>query len=561
VGSSFLVLPDTSAARPGAAQNTRNPHYHVRRDIDALEDRDFDVLVVGGGIVGAFAAWDAALRGLSVALVERADFAAGASSNSLKFLHGGLRYLQKLELRSMREAVRERSIWLRNAPHLVHPIPVLVPLYGRGLDRPAVMRTALALNDLCSLDRNRGLDPDRRLPSGARLSAAECLELAPDLHATGLLGGVVFHDAQMYSSERLVLEVVQGAVAAGAVVANYVECVAANEVSGRARVRCVDRLTGADLRIRARTVINATGAEVFASAAAAPRPPLCRYSVAVNLMLRDTRLRTAVAVPADPTRGGARRLLAVPWRGRTMIGTAHYALGPDPEEALDPQALAGRFLGEIRSAFAEPPISSDDVVRVHVGLLPLEPGSPPGSLALMRRSRVIEDRSPFVQVVSVKFTTARAVAAAAVDRAVRRSGRGDPRSRTAEERFPHAPATPVSQLIESSKRARPDVPHDVLEHLVRCYGTRADAVMPDRWSDTLRIVPGSPVIRSQFEHALRHEMAVHPGDLVDRRTELGAAGQGTAEALRLAERMINERSPLPGAESIAHAPRGSRPGP
>jgi glycerol-3-phosphate dehydrogenase len=515
VGSSFLVLPDTSAARPGAAQNTRNPHYHVRRDIDALEDRDFDVLVVGGGIVGAFAAWDAALRGLSVALVERADFAAGASSNSLKFLHGGLRYLQKLELRSMREAVRERSIWLRNAPHLVHPIPVLVPLYGRGLDRPAVMRTALALNDLCSLDRNRGLDPDRRLPSGARLSATECLELAPDLHATGLLGGVVFHDAQMYSSERLVLEVVQGAVAAGAVVANYVECVAANEVSGRARVRCVDRLTGADLRIRARTVINATGAEVFASAAAAPRPPLCRYSVAVNLMLRDTRLRTAVAVPADPT----------------------------------------------RSAFAEPPISSDDVVRVHVGLLPLEPGSPPGSLALMRRSRVIEDRSPFVQVVSVKFTTARAVAAAAVDRAVRRSGRGDPRSRTAEERFPHAPATPVSQLIESSKRARPDVPHDVLEHLVRCYGTRADAVMPDRWSDTLRIVPGSPVIRSQFEHALRHEMAVHPGDLVDRRTELGAAGQGTAEALRLAERMINERSPLPGAESIAHAPRGSRPGP
>jgi glycerol-3-phosphate dehydrogenase len=511
----------------------------VIRDLKTLHEREFDVLVIGGGIVGAYAAWDAALRGLSVALVERADFAAGASANSLKFLHGGLRYLQKLELRSMREAVLERSRWLRNAPHLVHPVAVLVPLTGAGIERPALMRAALWLNDLASADRNRDLPPERHLPPGRSLSPDECLQLAPGLDPAGLLGGVVFHDAQMYSAERLVLEVLKGAVAAGATIANYVECVGAEERSGRAVVTCVERVSGAALEIRARTAVNATGSRVFTSPPATARAaPLCRYSVALNLVLEELPLGSAVAVTAPGPDGRGRRLLAVPWRGRTMVGTAHYPLrGAEPHE-LDPAPFADRFLEEVQGIFPRAPITRESVLRVHSGFLPLAPGSREEDLRLMRRGRIVEDRSPFLHAVSVKFTTARALAAAAIDRVSWRLSRGAERSVTAEMPLPHAPSGGVPELVATAARQRPDLPADVVEHLVRSYGTAYTELLPARWNEELRVVPGAPVILTQFEYAVRSEMAVRPEDVVDRRTEIGATGADRGGALRLAERSL-----------------------
>src|ERR1043166_854658 len=161
----------------------------MQRSLDALQSTAFDLLVIGGGILGASVARDAALRGLRVARVERGAGGGGTSSNSLRIIHGGLRYLQHLDLRRMRESIRERSMWLRIAPHLVEPLPVLVPTYGWGLRGKSVLRAALAVNDVIAWDRNRTLAPDRRLPAGRAVSRAECLALVPELTGPGLTGG------------------------------------------------------------------------------------------------------------------------------------------------------------------------------------------------------------------------------------------------------------------------------------------------------------------------------------------------------------------------------------
>ena len=196
----------------------------MKRDIAALADREFDLVVVGAGVYGAATAWDASLRGLSVALIDKGDFGSGTSFNSLKTIHGGLRYLQHADFTRMRESVRERRNLMRIAPHLVHPLPFLVPTYrGSLLKTRTVMRAALFINDLVSWDRNELADRQKHLPAGKALTRDACLEMAPGIERDGLTGGVLWYDAQMYNSDRLTLSFVLSAAKEGAVVANYVE--------------------------------------------------------------------------------------------------------------------------------------------------------------------------------------------------------------------------------------------------------------------------------------------------------------------------------------------------
>ncbi len=168
-------------------------------------------------------AWDATLRGLSVALVDKADFGAATSVNSLKMIHGGLRYLQHADFRRMRASIRERRTLMQIAPHLVAPLPVLLPTYGHGLQGKAVLAAALLLNDVIGWDRNRLCDPQKHIPRGRVISKRACLQQLPGLDPRGLTGGAIFYDAQVHHSERLTLAFLQSAAQAGAQLANYVE--------------------------------------------------------------------------------------------------------------------------------------------------------------------------------------------------------------------------------------------------------------------------------------------------------------------------------------------------
>jgi glycerol-3-phosphate dehydrogenase len=547
----------------------------MKRDLAALTATPFDVLVVGGGVVGACVAWDAALRGLSVALIDKGDFASGTSSNSLKVLHGGLRYLQHLDLHRMRESIRERATWLRIAPHLCHPLPILVPTYRRGLQTRLLLRTATAISDALAWDRNDGLFPERRLPPARAVSRKECLDLVPELERPDLTGGVVFHDAQMYSSERLVLDVVRAAVRAGAIAANYVEFEGSVLERGRIAGGSVrDGMSGDRFTVRARSVVNATGAwipMVAGRSIGRPGAAAMHYSVAVNLMLPSLGHRVAFAIPGgyqEPNavmRFGRRQLFIVPWRERSLVGTGHYPYGGDPARFEPPEADVARFLDEVNSAWPQPSFRIEDIVLVHAGLLPAEAGGSSAGVRLVKHARVVDhsaDGLPgFVSAVSVKFTTARSLAERVVDHVFTLLTRRPPPCRTAVTPLPGAPTCSPDELAATARRRYGDLlDADVLEHLVRAHGVEYEGVlshrdwMPD-WSQ--RVEPSSPVISAQFVHGCREEMAVRAEDLVNRRTELGARGQMSPAALRSASVVLDAerhgpRAPLDG--------RGAPPG-
>lgn len=521
----------------------------MKRAVDGLSSREFDVLVVGGGIVGACVARDAALRGLDVALIDRADFGGGASANCLKIVHGGLRYLQHLDVRRMRASIRERTAWLRIAPHLVEPMPFVLPIYGRGLERRSVYRVALAINDALSWDRNDGLPRERWLPRGRLLAREECVALVPQLDSPALQGGALVYDAQMYSPERLVLEVVLDACGAGAIAANHVECVAPLYRGGRlAGVRVRDRLDGRRHDVRARVVVLAAGAAAPGLVALllgrdVPLPP---FSLAMNLVAPALGPRVGFAVPSP----GGRKLFVAPWRGRTLVGTAHYTYDGDPW-APHAERYVERFLDEVNRSIPGWGLERDDIALVHRGQVPLEPGGgggrrgASGNVAaepvLLRHHRIVDhtaDGAPgLLTVVAEKFTTARRIAEEVVDRVFRKLGRPSPPCVTAEVPLPGAPRSAYA-LLEDAARHYAGLDPELRDALVRTYGRRYVHVLGAPTGDLDR----EALLRREFAFAMRNEMACGPGDLLARRAHLGARGLDDPVAERIARELTSARA-------------------
>jgi glycerol-3-phosphate dehydrogenase len=473
----------------------------MKRDPRALADGTWDVLVIGGGIHGACVAWDAVLRGLTVSLVEKADFASATSANTLKIVHGGLRYLQHGDYRRMRESIGERRALQRIAPPLVHPLPVVVPTSGHGRRGREILHVALALNDLISVDRNAGLDVEHHIPRGRTLSRAECLRLVPGLQAEGLTGAGIFHDAQVHDSERLVLAFLRSATKAGAEVANYAEVTTVRH-DGHALMRVLvsDRVSGERFAIRARAVVNASGPWVDeVLGLARPRPRLgTSFARAFNVVTRRLIATHAVALP---TRDGARLLFVVPWREQSLIGTWYEPHHGRPGDVRITEGDVACLLQAINRAWPGPRLGLDDVRLVHRGLLPVI------GAGLARHGRIVDHAHAgfpaLFTVVGVKYTTARLMAERVVQRIVERLGRSAPRSASAEIALDGTDPTDE----------------------VRAYlGAGEDAGDP------------RAMLRAGVRHAIRTEMAQTLGDVVFRRTALGTAGDPGPDVLGAAAR-------------------------
>ena len=516
----------------------------MKRPADALASTEFDVLVIGGGILGACVARDAALRGLHVALVDRGDWGGETSANSLRIIHGGLRYLQNADVVRVRESIRERSTWLRIAPHLVTPLPVLVPSRGWGGRSRFALGAALAFTDALSSRRNRGVAADREIPAGRVLSRAECLALVPELESRNPTGAILFHDALMYSSERLVLENVMAAVDAGAAAANYVEVVSPVRQNGRlSGVTARDHGDGGGpFEIRARQIVNVAGASAPNLAdilLGRPRPgrPLIVSTLALNLGVDPTGHSVAFAV-SGRTRG--RQLFVVPWRERTLIGTAHVAYDGDPTRFELPGSAVDAFLSDVNEAWPGRAWTHTDVRFVQAGLVPGRVNADGHTVQPDRHRWFVDhaaDGEPsLVTVASVKYTTARRVAEESVNAVCARLRLSAP-CRSAELPLPGAPDGQVSQLLATAEREHAGIAPRVLEHLVRAYGRRYADVIRGAGSDPAWLDPvgaGTPVVYAQFVHAARTEMAQTVDDIVMRRTELGAVGLDTPQARSLA---------------------------
>lgn len=413
----------------------------MRRNLPALSDNTFDLLVVGAGIHGACVAWDACLRGLSVALVDRGDFGAATSANSLGIVHGGLRYLSRGDLPRMRESIRERSVLLRIAPTLVEPLPVLIGTYRRAARSRAALGTALLLNEIVSALRNRGLSPELQIPRGRLVSLATCQALFPWFPPDGLTGGALWHDARMRAPERLTLAFVRSAAERGAVVANYVRMDRLLVREGTAvGIAATDLDGGGRFDIKARSVVVAAGPWTTGltrdtlEQRSRPEPG---QALAVNVLISRPLSSVAVGVEA-----GNRFLFAVPRNDKTVLGT-WYAVA-DSGPSATPEWGQEALVREFNQACPGLELSAADVVACQWGRLPLKRHRRQGAVELAERPRVTDHGSSggvrhLLSVEGVKYTTARSVAQGVVDWVFRDLGKPAPRCETASTRLAQEP--------------------------------------------------------------------------------------------------------------------------
>jgi glycerol-3-phosphate dehydrogenase len=491
--------------------------------VSALAAEPFDVLVVGGGITGAGVALDAATRGYSVALVERADFAIGTSSRSSKLVHGGLRYLQNFDLGLVREALLERQLNVALAPHLVRPLPLVVPAFdGARPDR----LTGIGLNmyDVMSTVRRRGRDDDYWSPARHRLvSGDEVAELLPALAGRGPTGGYLFYDCQT-DDVRLVLTVLAEASRFGAVVANRVEVTGLLQDRG---VCAVDRETGAELEIRADSVVNATG--VWADRL---RPeelhdeaevPVIRPSRGTHIIVPGSRL--PVVAGAIAPAGGGRTIFVLPWLGQTLIGTTDNDYEGDLER-VRPSEEDVEYLLDAVNAFCATSLTAADIAGAYAGVRPLiSTGDPRKSVDISRKAELYETSSGMITITGGKLTTWRRMAKMTVDRIVEREGRDAPC-------VTHQ--VPLGLPVEAAELPRVDgVPEEAYAQLAGRYGHAAHEVLRiagERPELAAPIQPGMPDLLAEAAYAARHEQALTVGDVLLRRTRLAliAAREVTA---------------------------------
>jgi len=507
----------------------------MTRDLDRLGSERFDLLVIGGGIHGLAAAYDAAGRGLRVALVDADDFGGGASFNHQRTVHGGLRALQRASLRRVREGIRERRAFARIAPHYITPFPFITGIYG-GLTRGRLaMKAALRAYDAIGRSRNAGVSQELHLPASRVESRTATMRLFPLVRQEGLRGGAVWYDYQMQQADRLTLAFALGAEAKGAVLANHVDVVALErDAPGRVTgARAVDRIDGRTITIQAEAVLGATGSQAAAVAALAGvrlDVPLVR---AMNVMTSRPAADIGLAAPTST----GRMLTIVGWRGRALAGTGQSeglvpfdARPPDREEVL-------AFITQVNDAFPSFRLQPSEVTLVHHAVVPAEDGS--GRPELKAEPELIahaKDGAPgFYTLIGVKYTTARKAAEDAVTRIGAGLARKPGKSRSASDVLPTAEIADVEAIaIEAARAAGVELPTGLIRHLSAWYGSATGpviALMADRpeWREPLG--PGTQVTGAEIAHAARHEQALRLRDAVLRRTLLGSAGHPGAGAV------------------------------
>src|SRR5919109_400240 len=443
--------------------------------LEALSGERFDVVVVGGGITGAGVALDAASRGYSVALVEKADFASGTSSRSSKLIHGGLRYLQKFDLGLVREALLERSLLVKLAPHLVEPLPLLVPAFdGRRPDR--LMGMGLNMYDAMSWRRGRE-DGEDWSPARHRIvDGTETVELVPALAERRPSAAYLFYDCQT-DDARLVLTILAEAERFGAVCANGCEATGLVERGGHAAGLLVrDTLGGGEFGLRADNVVNATGVwadrlrpdELYGE----EEVPRIRPSRGSHMTLASDALPVdaGVIVPA----GGGRNIFVLPWLGRTLVGTTDN----DYEGSLEhvpPGDDDIAYLLDAVNAFFGTALTVDDLTGAYAGVRPLiSTGDPKKSVDISRKAELYETSSGLVTITGGKLTTWRRMAKQVVDRMVERQGREAP-CRTAE--IPLGMPAAEDDLELPSGLPEDDLPQGWRELLAFRYGHAARDVL------------------------------------------------------------------------------------
>ncbi|MDT7588064.1 MAG: glycerol-3-phosphate dehydrogenase [Pseudonocardiales bacterium] len=499
-----------------------------------LAGQHFDVLVIGGGVVGSGTALDAATRGLRVALVEARDLAAGTSSRSSKLFHGGLRYLEQLEFGLVHEALRERELMLtRLAPHLVKPVSFLYPLHGRFWERPYVT-AGLTLYDVMA--------GGRAVPRQKHLTRSGALRMAPALRPDSLIGAVRYYDAQA-DDARHTMTVARTAAHYGAVVRNSTQVIGflreADRVSG---VRVKDTENGEEAVISASVVINCTGVwtDELQQLAGGRGRFRVRASKGVHILVPRDRIVSDTGIILRTEKSV---LFIIPWGSHWLIGTT------DTDWHLDlahPAATRGDidYILEHTNKVLVTPLTHDDIEGVYAGLRPLLAGESEQTSKLSREHAVARVAPGLVAIAGGKYTTYRVMAADAVDAAAVDIPRRVAPSIT--DKVPLIGADGYHALVNQAEQiaARYGLhPHRVT-HLLNRYGSLLHQVLAltDDRRELLAPIPGSPdYLQVEVVYAASHEGALHLDDVLARRTRISIeyAHRGVESAQSVAELMAS----------------------
>ncbi|GLY01617.1 glycerol-3-phosphate dehydrogenase/oxidase [Actinoplanes sp. NBRC 101535] len=492
-------------------------------------DDQLDVLVVGSGVVGAGAALDAATRGLSVGLLEARDFASGTSSRSSKLIHGGLRYLEMLDFSLVREALRERGLLIKRlAPHLVRPVPFLYPLQHRAWER-FYIGAGIALYDTLALTGGGAAVPRHR-----HLTRVEALKAFPSLRPETLIGAIRYYDAQVDDARHTML-LVRTAAAYGAHVA------ARTEVTGFLRegrkvvgVRARDIETGAELEIRARTVINATGVWTGDSQAllTGERGEFqVTASKGIHIVVPREKIagRTGIIL-----RTATSVLFVIPWDRHWIIGTTDTKWDLDKANPSASGADVDYLLAEVNKALAVP-LTRDDVHGVYTGLRPLLSATASSTAKLSREHAVGNPVPGLIVVAGGKYTTYRVMAKDAVDAAVRNLAARVPASCTEQVPLLGADGYRAAWNRRAAVARKNGLTGTQMEHLLQRYGTLVDEILDLIAANPAlgRPLDGAPdYLAAEIVYAVTHEGARHLDDVLSRRTRISieTADRGLAAA-------------------------------
>ena len=497
----------------------------MQRALSRLASEQFDLLIIGGGATGCFTARDAAMRGLKVALVEAQDFASATSAHNSKLAHGGLRYLRNLEFSLVRESLRERRHLQAIAPHLVRPLPFLLPLYEGDANGRLTLTAGLTLYDWLSYDRNWLKDKAQHMPGHRWLKRNEALAREPVLEGKGFKGAFEYYDAQMYAPERIALECLIDADAKGAAIANHLSAerllMNGKRVEG-ASVR--DALSGDSFDIRARLTLVAAGpwADIFLEhATGKPAHHKLLRSKGIHLLLPELT-RSALTIEA-----GAGHYFVLPWRGHTLLGTTDTEFRGPPESVAVSESDITDFLGLVNRYLPAAQLKREQVEFFYAGLRPLVDDGSGQTYNASRRSELVDHARDdgvegLLSALGGKWTTSRHLAEIITSEAVKKLGVKARDCATATTPLPGGRFDSWKTLLRNHQKKFPGIAS--IRHLTHMFGVRLPSLLENARASDLAELGESGDTMIQITHAVREEMALTLEDVVMRRTSLGQFG-------------------------------------
>ncbi len=508
-------------------------------DLGKIKQR-CQLLIIGGGIYGAAHAWEAAHRGIDTLLAEKGDFANATSSNSLKVIHGGVRYLQQFNLPRSRRSALERRAFFRIAPHLVQALPCTLPTSRKLTSNRLAVGSGMALYNLLCTDRNKTVLASHKIPLAGMVQRADLNHALPPLAEPGVTGGALWHDGQAWHTERLVLAFLRSAANQGATVQNYMEARDVTVPDGQiGAVKLVDQHSGESFQVDAEVVLDCSSGGQFLSSIFPEKVPAISYVRGINLLFDRSSLTHAIGVRAQSSASENRMLFMTPWRDLTLIGT-WYLPGDKGEVSVSNDEIDS-CIDELNSAFQQALVSRDDLVDCHVGLLPLAGQIHNGEIdgQLMKRNQRVDLGPRGVAgayiVRGTKYTMARATAEATVTWLARKHQWSARPSQSDSLALDGGNINSLEDEIQGLLLATAGkLESGSAQQLVYHFGSNAGAVLAltPRVNDSYELIPGTDMPAGAIDFVVANEWASSLSDLLLRRLELRSTGRIQAETLQ-----------------------------